>query len=230
MPLHTQKTACCSFATQKAVARNKEKGGFSHHKAGCYVTVEIMVNHIHQWIGPVYGYHAVLMAKFVPRKNVVTLGRKIILVNPFLQHEECETLRKRAPLQAEQWSFDSRTSRSCLPQDLVTPSDVMRCDKRGKMPRAPNRRGAPKSANNVASTFFNTVQHLLPKDLRFEHGGANLSCPGRHLPLARPWPTRYLFYDHFIIVYPGFSAILLTVAWWAPIVTSALLSVCWTTS
>ena len=35
--------------------------------------------------------------------------------------------------------------------------------------------------NDVTTTFFNTV-HLLPKDLRFEHGGAKLgSCPGRHL-------------------------------------------------
>jgi len=28
--------------------------------------------------------------------------------------------------------------------------------------------GAPKSTNNITSTFFNTV-HLLPKDLSFEH-------------------------------------------------------------
>ena len=41
-------------------------------------------------------------------------------------------------------------------------------------------RRAPKSPNNLTSTFFNTVR-LLPKDLRFEHGGAKLaSCPGRH--------------------------------------------------
>jgi len=31
-------------------------------------------------------------------------------------------------------------------------------------------RGAPKSPNNVTNTFFNTA-HLLPRDLRFEHGG-----------------------------------------------------------
>jgi len=35
---------------------------------------------------------------------------------------------------------------------------------RGSLPRA------PKSPNSVASTLVNTV-HLLPKDLRFEHGG-----------------------------------------------------------
>ena len=46
---------------------------------------------------------------------------------------------------------------------------------------------APKSPNNVRSTFFNTV-NLLPKELRFEHGGAKLaSCPRRHLTSLRPW-------------------------------------------
>ena len=35
-------------------------------------------------------------------------------------------------------------------------------------------RGEPKSPNNVTSTFFNRV-HLLPKDLRFEQGGARLA-------------------------------------------------------
>jgi len=46
---------------------------------------------------------------------------------------------------------------------------------------------APKSLNNITSTSFNTV-HLLPKDLRFEYGGAKLaSCPGRHLTSIRPW-------------------------------------------
>jgi len=33
--------------------------------------------------------------------------------------------------------------------------------------------GAPKNPSNVTSTFFNTV-HLLPKDLKFEHGASNL--------------------------------------------------------
>jgi len=52
--------------------------------------------------------------------------------------------------------------------------------KGGTIPRAPNHcvgaewlRGAPKGPNSVASTFFNTV-HLLPKDLSFEHEGAEL--------------------------------------------------------
>ena len=47
-------------------------------------------------------------------------------------------------------------------------------------------REAPKSPNNVTSTFFNTV-NLLPKKLRFDHGGAKLDfCPGRHLTSLRP--------------------------------------------
>ena len=47
--------------------------------------------------------------------------------------------------------------------------------------------GPPKSPNNVASTFCDKV-HLLPKDLRFKHGGAKLvSCPGRHFTSVRPW-------------------------------------------
>ena len=66
--------------------------------------------------------------------------------------------------------------------------------KRGTILRALNHYGdakwlrvAQKSPNNVTWTFFNTV-NLLPKDLRFEHGGTNLaSCPGRHLTLLRPW-------------------------------------------
>ena len=48
----------------------------------------------------------------------------------------------------------------------------------GTIPHAPNPyrgakslRGAPKTPNNVTITFFKTV-HLLPKDIRFEHGGA----------------------------------------------------------
>jgi len=64
----------------------------------------------------------------------------------------------------------------------------------GTIPQAPNhyyggRRmtaAALKSPSNVTITFFNTV-HLLPKDLKFEHGGAKFaSCPGRHLISLRP--------------------------------------------
>jgi len=53
--------------------------------------------------------------------------------------------------------------------------------------------GAPKSPNNVTSTFFNTV-HLLPKGLRFEHGSAKVaSCPGRHITSLRPYPIILVF-------------------------------------
>jgi len=41
--------------------------------------------------------------------------------------------------------------------------------------------GGAEKSNSVASTSFNTV-HLLPKDLRFEHGGAKLLAPGANLP------------------------------------------------
>ena len=61
------------------------------------------------------------------------------------------------------------------------------------IPRAPihyggaeSLREAPKSPNTITSTFFNTV-NLLPKELRFEHGGTKLVfCPGRHLTSSRP--------------------------------------------
>jgi len=49
-------------------------------------------------------------------------------------------------------------------------------------PDAESLRG-PKSYNNVISTSFNTV-HLLPKDLRFEHGGVNLVSYPRRRPTS----------------------------------------------
>jgi len=67
--------------------------------------------------------------------------------------------------------------------------DVMRW-KGGTMPRAPKHCGEPKSHNNVTSSFFKIV-HLLPKDLRFEHGGAkHVSCPRRHLTSLRSCTSR----------------------------------------
>ena len=64
----------------------------------------------------------------------------------------------------------------------------------GTIPRARNHYGgakllrvAPKIPNNVTCTFSNAV-NLLAKDLRFEHGVAELvSCPGRHLTSLRTW-------------------------------------------
>jgi len=45
---------------------------------------------------------------------------------------------------------------------------------------------APKSPNNVTSTFFNTA-NLLLKELSFDRGGAKLAfCPGRHLTTLFP--------------------------------------------
>jgi len=52
--------------------------------------------------------------------------------------------------------------------------------KGGTIPRAPNHYGGAKN------TFFNAV-HLLPKNLRFEHGAQLVSYPGRHLISLRPW-------------------------------------------
>jgi len=52
--------------------------------------------------------------------------------------------------------------------------------------RGHNSPGAEKS-QQCRKYFFNTV-HLLPKDLRFEHGGAKLaSCPGPHLTSLHSW-------------------------------------------
>ena len=46
--------------------------------------------------------------------------------------------------------------------------------------------GTPKSPNNVTSTFFNRV-HLLPKDIRFEHGAPDLLlAPGVIKPRYAP--------------------------------------------
>ena len=45
--------------------------------------------------------------------------------------------------------------------------------------------GGAENPNSITSAFFNAM-HLIPKDLRFEHGGAKVaSCPGRHLTSLR---------------------------------------------
>jgi len=60
-------------------------------------------------------------------------------------------------------------------------------------------RGALKSPNNVASSFFNTI-HLLPKDVECEPRGAKLaSCPGRHLTLLHPCCTLSRASDKMVI-------------------------------
>jgi len=81
--------------------------------------------------------------------------------------------------------------------ELIADKGIQGRNEGGTIPRAPNHyggveslwglRGAPKSPNNVTNTFFDTV-HLLPKELRFEHGGAKfVACLGRHLISLRPW-------------------------------------------
>ena len=75
----------------------------------------------------------------------------------------------------------------------------------GTIFREPNHCGAPQSTNNVASTFFNTV-HLLPKDLRFEHGCTKLvSCPGRHLTSVRLWQGSYYQNDSAYLTFESNS-------------------------
>ena len=52
--------------------------------------------------------------------------------------------------------------------------------------------GAPKSPNNLTSTFFNIV-HLLTKDLRFQHGDVKLGyCPGRYLTSDGAHPIKLI--------------------------------------
>jgi len=62
----------------------------------------------------------------------------------------------------------------------------------GTISLAPNHFGGAKSHSNVITTFFKTVGlHLLPKDLRFEHGGAKLvSFARRHLTTLRSCTSR----------------------------------------
>ena len=74
-------------------------------------------------------------------------------------------------------------------------------------------RGAPKSPNNVRSTFFNTV-HLPPKDFRFEHGGPNLfvtsgvqrSGDARgHCLIVCPLPNSSIDLWRVVVILSGFT-------------------------
>ena len=62
----------------------------------------------------------------------------------------------------------------------------------GTISRPPNHYGGAKSHSNVITTFFKAVGlHLLPKDLRSEHGRAKLvSFPRRHLTSLRSCTSR----------------------------------------
>ena len=79
------------------------------------------------------------------------------------------------------------------PADIYTVAGHNEGGKGGINPRVPNHygehrmtAGVPKGPNNATSTFFSTV-HLLPKDLKFEHGGAKVaSCPGGYLTRYAP--------------------------------------------
>jgi len=80
-------------------------------------------------------------------------------------------------------------------------AEAQRGGQGGTIRRAPNhyggsgsRRGAPKDFGRrrdvptMSKVLFSPPAHLLPKDLKFEHGGAKFaSCPpGRHLTSLRP--------------------------------------------
>ena len=100
-------------------------------------------------------------------------------------------------------------------QNLLAVNYKLRCGQgryeRGTIARTSNHRGrTSKSSNNVASIFFNTVD-LLPKDIRFEHGGVKLaSCLGRHLSLLRPY-VWWVLQQIISLPYP------VTSHWWVSI-------------
>jgi len=68
--------------------------------------------------------------------------------------------------------------------------DVTRGERGHNPPGAESMLGT-KKLQHCHKHFFKTV-HLLPKDLRFEHGGAKLvSCPRRHLTTLHPCTSRF---------------------------------------
>jgi len=91
------------------------------------------------------------------------------------------------------WTFLVPIIKNCLGSSSkallwLTEGHRQGCNEGAQMPERRLTMGAPKCPNIVASTFFNAV-HLLPKELRFEYGGAKpVYCPGRHLTSLRPWP------------------------------------------
>ena len=102
------------------------------------------------------------------KKIFLTSSRRVLV-------ENSETTSSFATAAVSFFSKPNKTS-----AHLYGRRGVTRGGKGVIIPRAPNhygeRRmtaGAPKSPNNATSTFFNAV-HLLPKDLKFEHGGAKL--------------------------------------------------------
>ena len=114
----------------------------------------------------------------------------------FIQYSKCASIRPQIQMWGRQIWFLPRT-----PSDFVTPLVSCRStleswtalqgrNKWGqghKSRRAESlceRRitaGSAENLNSITSAFFSAV-HLLPKDLRFQHGGAKVaSCPRRQL-------------------------------------------------
>jgi len=70
-----------------------------------------------------------------------------------------------------------------IPWRQVTMGAPNQCTER------PMATAAPLSLSNVTSISFN-IEHMLPKDLSFEYGGAKLaSCSGHHPTSLRPCTT-----------------------------------------
>ena len=111
-----------------------------------------------------------------------------------LQYSQFASIRPQIQIWRRQNWFLHRTP-SNLDTALVscrsTPESrtaLQRRNERGKGVQFPGRRitaGGAENPNSITSVFFNVV-HLLPKYLRFEHGGTKVaSCPGRHLTSLR---------------------------------------------
>jgi len=136
----------------------------------------------------------------------------------FLQYSKFASIRPQIQTWGRQICFLPRT-----PSNLVTPLVSYRStpesrttlqghNEGGKGAQLPGRRITATGAENpnsitsalfnVTRTFFNTI-HLLPKNLKFEHGGAKVaSCPGRHLTSLRPCCTGSL--PELVFSFAGF--------------------------
>jgi len=69
---------------------------------------------------------------------------------------------------------------------------VQGCNERGKREQFLGRRIAAEGSEKSQQCHIYFLHHsyLLPKDLKFEHGGVKLaSCSGRHLTSLRPWAS-----------------------------------------
>ena len=82
------------------------------------------------------------------------------------------------------WVISDRSS-SSTPRRDHTSRGVTRRGMGSTMPRAPNHWGAPKSPNNVVSTYFDTA-HSLPNGFRFENGRQTCFLSRALSNLAKP--------------------------------------------